>query len=1137
MLDERRVKRGRRYVTGKRGDVTIGENNGKRKGAYGRRPALIARAIGPAASSAQDRVWRLEIRQSNDQYTEFFIEHRELENQEVPLSSPPAQRNDLMENGSSDITGQPPQYDPIWLPDSPSMANMPSPQLDIFCPAFPLPQRDPGNIDEFFRSFLTQDMSADLPFLGSDAFALACHSPGQLQPQWTQSKDCIESMLRSISQEPECRFIINHKYLDAQDILDKLESPLPDDFFEGDSGHAFALISRETISMSKVHKRIIFSIANNFAGFQNVSPATILKMLRIDPEISSFLFEGLRSDDLTIAKPLADNLFRAAIEAGDEEAVGIIFETTSGRMNKIHPNRIVCQFRAYSYTPIALASHLHHYGIVQKLLGFGAKVSVASKESDYLFTGCALAAIVPRWHWYTINVSEVKDEVQDNPEVIRIVELLLANGAEISIRLLKDAIRTMSQSNKLVEILVQAVPRERHHELFDSFKQVPFEPYGRHVPILYHIVEMLEDQLASKIIRNLINICQIMNCTPACSVKYSQTLDEVLFLATLKGNFVLAEYLLGHIQPTIGHLTAAIRSGRPELIDLMLKQGICVRGEAVCFDNMSHSYENCHRNGLCHRRSQGLWTARDRRRSKPTSPLAEAIRLQDSDLIRRLEHYGALDRISDKATFEFQAAAFATAEVDDFLYLKQLLTLVPPADKRSLTGPIEKAIEMGHAGIAKTLIIHGARDETGNDSGCSMGNSKLLLTALKKRNREIVEALLEYFTLYCWEPGCQHSNIVEEAVRWGEKSIVEDLLKLGLLASSKEHNLYSSPGEDTPESALGVAITTRNAELTALLLEWGADPSELGAAIKTGDEGMMRLLLHHGADPADGEAFSVISKSSNSLLLPPLFEAFSSRYPNGKKGFGWEALTMAILSRDTFVLDKLLKLKLDVNSSQGKYSSGGNVLLLAINHSQEGKVKMKMNQMIHQLLDAGADPEARRTSKTALLKAIEAENLEAVKLLLSSGADVNRPARRGLKRTPLQQACEQGSFQMVEFLLDNSADVHAPPAVNGGATALQLAAIQGSVRIVRLLLDKGADIHAAPAVVHGRTSLEGAAEHGRVSVLNILLAEGAAGYGVEEIKSAKTYAEKEGHRGCEERLKLALFRFGEAGGSRALLGL
>ena len=109
--------------------------------------------------------------------------------------------------------------------------------------------------------------------------------------------------------------------------------------------------------------------------------------------------------------------------------------------------------------------------------------------------------------------------------------------------------------------------------------------------------------------------------------------------------------------------------------------------------------------------------------------------------------------------------------------------------------------------------------------------------------------------------------------------------------------------------------------------------------------------------------------------------------------------------------------------------------------------------------------------------------------------------------------------------------------MNGGATALQLAAIQGSMRIVRLLLDRGADIHAAPAVVNGRTALEGAAEYGRVSVLNILLAEGTAGYSVEEIKSAKAYAEEKGHRGCEERLKLALFRFGEAGGLRASLCL
>lgn len=119
-----------------------------------------------------------------------------------------------------------------------------------------------------------------------------------------------------------------------------------------------------------------------------------------------------------------------------------------------------------------------------------------------------------------------------------------------------------------------------------------------------------------------------------------------------------------------------------------------------------------------------------------------------------------------------------------------------------------------------------------------------------------------------------------------------------------------------------------------------------------------------------------------------------------------------------------------------------------------------------------------------------------------------------------------GRFEMVEFLVTQGALVNAPPAKDGGATALQLAAISGSVQIVQFLLYKGVEIHAAPALKHGRTALEGAAEHGRVSVLDILLERGAQGYRRDDIAKAKYYAEKEKQRGCEERLKQALFLAG-----------
>lgn len=70
---------------------------------------------------------------------------------------------------------------------------------------------------------------------------------------------------------------------------------------------------------------------------------------------------------------------------------------------------------------------------------------------------------------------------------------------------------------------------------------------------------------------------------------------------------------------------------------------------------------------------------------------------------------------------------------------------------------------------------------------------------------------------------------------------------------------------------------------------------------------------------------------------------------------------------------------------------------------------------------------------------------------------------------------------------------------------------------MRLLLDKGADFN-------GRTTLEAAAEYGILSILNIVLNEGALGVGADEIESAKALAKGEGHRGCVERLELALYR-------------
>jgi hypothetical protein len=139
-------------------------------------------------------------------------------------------------------------------------------------------------------------------------------------------------------------------------------------------------------------------------------------------------------------------------------------------------------------------------------------------------------------------------------------------------------------------MLVRAVPRELHCELFGVDSTRVHNAYFRTVSegpsMLGCITEKLQNQLADKIIRNIIATCQTMNCMPTCTAKYHQTFDEVLSAAILKNNFGLVEYLFSRIQPTVASLTAAIRCGRIDLIELMLKQRNCVGGEAVCCKDM-----------------------------------------------------------------------------------------------------------------------------------------------------------------------------------------------------------------------------------------------------------------------------------------------------------------------------------------------------------------------------------------------------------------------------------------------------------------------------------------------------------------------------------------------------------------------
>ena len=136
---------------------------------------------------------------------------------------------------------------------------------------------------------------------------------------------------------------------------------------------------------------------------------------------------------------------------------------------------------------------------------------------------------------------------------------------------------------------------------------------------------------------------------------------------------------------------------------------------------------------------------------------------------------------------------------------------------------------------------------------------------------------------------------------------------------------------------------------------------------------------------------------------------------------------------------------------------------------------------LRQLLADGADADEGGDSWTPLIWAARSGSLDAMTVLLDSGADVNLPGPTGddWDATPLQHAILQRQVAAVRLLLDRGADLNRGGGAGGSLTPLFLAAGDTDPAILRLLLAHGAD----PSVEneHGATPLSRAVSAGTLS--------------------------------------------------------
>jgi uncharacterized protein len=227
------------------------------------------------------------------------------------------------------------------------------------------------------------------------------------------------------------------------------------------------------------------------------------------------------------------------------------------------------------------------------------------------------------------------------------------------------------------------------------------------------------------------------------------------------------------------------------------------------------------------------------------------------------------------------------------------------------------------------------------------------------------------------------------------------------------------------------------------------------AAIATG-------VASAASDPRVADA----AEHANKALMVSLVKQRAD--VNAPQADGTTALHWAARWDDAETVDLLIKAGANVKVSN---RFGATPLLLACTNGSAA--------VIEKLLAAGEDANAVFTQggDTALGTASRTGKIDAIRVLLKRGADVNKTNQRG--QTPLMFAVAEKNAAAAQFLLENGADPNAhtkplppasrldlifsAPAPPGGMTALLFAARQNDLESVKVLLKAKADINGTAA--------------------------------------------------------------------------
>ena len=797
-------------------------------------------------------------------------------------------------------------------------------------------------------------------------------------------------------------------------------------------------------------------IASVINGFTDLEKIPAASILR-------FLYghEGMRSfimKLLTISSsPSAKSLAENIFQGALESDNADMIKYLLNNTTLIDANETVCHYRGERYTPLEKATMNQSFRVIRLLIT--QKVDI-NKSFPRLFHTNALAMLIDN-----------KDSIQltiDN-SFLNIVDAFLEANATISVHCIRSALE-MSDPRLAIRLIQKSASQTPQKIVSDN-------------DLLGDIACNLDQQYATSMIEFIMKKCRESD-DDRCLHVFFLRLQNTLNKAVKDEEEKLVESLFSYALYPDDIYQTARRFRKETIVDLIL-----------------HKYPDL---------------------VESSTPLITALKSEDRTWLRALEGNGVLKNL--QGDYNLGQALCVALEEGNLEYATKMLDFYSDldfGDKQDLDLGNYRLMHLPEAfcaalacnfdDIAWKLLAIGAKKHTG----------RLLHIAVKERKPDFVRAIIEYGFDPCilYNDDNANPSVLEDALEWGDDSVLNTLWEVPTLWGVHTH-------VHTALRLLKFLLENGHLDWFWRLLQSDTTngqyfPWAARFAIRTGNIPLLDKLIELGLRLNDTTMLQE-AIYSNPSMIKPLLERYVKAYPQGCSGYGRHAIARVVRNNlESEWLDMFFDCNLinkDILKGDGERET---ILSDAIKYRPE-------YSLIKRLLIAGSDVNTTMKDNTsgddyvrttAFLQAIETERREIVELLIQYGADINAPARAGVRQTPLQKAAEVNNLEIVRLLLDNNADVNAATAIFDGATALQFAAIHGNLEMATVLMNNGARLDVCPPQgPRGRWPLEGAAENGRLDMIQFLWSANGGPFDDKQCQNAMRLAVRNGHIGCRDMI-------------------